>query len=114
MRNRSLFRTFMIVVGIAATMVIVLSQALPEIQGQGSGSKKVKTEQTDKDTDLKVLSAPSDVVPGGVVQMHDVDRSLLEIFTIKTSEIIEFRYDINILSGFFNILFRAIISPNAP
>lgn len=112
MRNRSLFRTFMIVVGIAATMVIVLSQALPEIHG--SGSEKVKTEQADKDTDLKVLSAPSDVVPGGVVQMHDADRSLLEIFTIKTSEIIEFRYDVSIISGFFNILFRAIISPNAP
>jgi len=101
----------MIVAGITATIVIVLSQALPEIS---KPAEKAKTEQNEKSADLKVISAPSDVVPGGITQVNDADRSLLEIFINEPVAEIEFHVDPNILSEFFNILFRAIISPNAP
>lgn len=99
-------------VGITAMLVIVLSQALPKISG--SVNDKVKTEQTEKTSDLKVIAAPSDVVPGGITQVSDVDRSLLETFITERCEAVEFRRDTKIVTGFFNILFRAIISPNAP
>jgi hypothetical protein len=112
MRYRSLLRAFMIVVGITATIVIVLSQALPEISE--SVNEKAKTEQTEKTPDQKVISAPSDVVPGGITQVNDADRSLLETFIYEKCEVIEFNCDPDIFSNFFNILFRAIISPNAP
>jgi len=101
----------MIIAGIAATIAIVLSQALPEISRP---AEKAKTEQKEKTADLKVIAAPSDVVPGGVTQVNDVDRSLVEIFVNEEVEEIEFHCDPNIFSEFFNILFRAIISPNAP
>ena len=112
MKYRSVFRVLMIVVGIAATIAIVLSQALPDISE--SVTEKAKTEQADQTSDLKILPAPSDVVPGGVVQVNDVDRSLLETFVNEEKQVLEFHCDANVLSGFFNILFRAIISPNAP
>ncbi len=112
MPYRSLFRSLMIVAGIAATFVIVLSQALPEISDPVA--EKIKTEQTDKGADQKIIAAPSDGVPGGITQVNDVDRSLLETFVNAHCEEIEFRCDPAVLSEFFNILFRAIISPNAP
>ncbi|MCB0491827.1 MAG: hypothetical protein KDC93_05365 [Cyclobacteriaceae bacterium] len=109
MRNRSFFRVIMIVVGILATIAIVLSQALPE-----QAPEKAQTEQTDQDKDVKILPAPSDVVPGGIVQVNDADRSLLEIFVNEEPKILEFECDDHILSAYLIVLFRAIISPNAP
>lgn len=99
----------MIVVGIVATVAIVLSQALPE-----QSSEKAQTEQTNNETDVKILPAPSDVVPGGIVQVNDADRSLLEIFVNEDPKILDIECDGRILSEYFSILFRAIISPNAP
>ena len=102
----------MIVVGITATMVIVLSQALPEVSG--SKSHKPKTEQTESEAGSQFSTAPSDVVPGGIVQMDEVDRSLLETILNEELEIIIIQGYSNVLSEYLNILFSAIISPNAP
>ena len=109
MWDRSFFRAFMVVVGISATMAIVLSQALP-----GQPTKKAKTEQSEQDTDLKIISAPSDVVPGAAVQVNDADRFLLEVFVNEGPKAVEFECDAHILSGYLSVLFGAIISPNAP
>ena len=102
----------MIAVGIAATLVIVLSQALPDISG--TANKKTQTEQTDQDTDAKLISAPSEAVPGGIIELHDVDRFLLETISTDKEEIFELPDFVVVLTGYFNVLFRAIISPNAP
>ncbi|HCM77699.1 MAG TPA: hypothetical protein DIS90_15055 [Cytophagales bacterium] len=102
----------MIMVGITATMVIVMSQAMPELTGPVK--EKAKTEQTENGSDKTILSAPSDVVPGGIVQVSDVDRHILETFINEEQQVLEFRSDTRILTDYFNILFRAIISPNAP
>ncbi len=102
----------MIVVGITATMVIVLSQALPEISG--SKSQKAKTEQKESEASTQFSSAPSDVVPGGIVQMDDVDRSLLETILNEELEVSVIQGYSNVLSDYLGILFSAIISPNAP
>lgn len=99
----------MIVVGISSTIAIILSQSLLK-----QPSQKEKTEQAEKNADFKIISAPSDVVPGGIVQVNDVDRSLLEIFINEEPKALKFECDTSILSEYFNILFRAIISPNAP
>jgi len=52
--------------------------------------------------------------PGGIVQVSDVDRHILETFINEEQQVLEFRSDTRILTDYFNILFRAIISPNAP
>lgn len=96
-------------VGILATIAIVLSQALPE-----QAPEKAQTEQTDQENDVKILPAPSDVVHGGIVQVNDAQRSLLEIFINEDPKTPVFECDDRILSEYFSILFRAIISPNAP
>lgn len=102
----------MIVVGITATFVIVLSQALPDIYG--STNKKAKTEQSDQEAEVRIVAAPSDVVVGGVVELHDADRFLLETLISQKVETLEILNFAHALSGYFNVLFRAIISPNAP
>lgn len=102
----------MIVVGITAIFVVVLSQALPEVSG--SHAEKAKTEQSDQDSDVKVIAAPSDVVPGGVIQLHDVNRFLLETIIREKVETQEFQKFVYVFSDYFNVLFGAIISPNAP
>ncbi|MEP2668370.1 MAG: hypothetical protein ABJH04_05230 [Cyclobacteriaceae bacterium] len=112
MRNRSFFRIIMIVVGIMATIAIVLSQALPEQAPEKAQMEQ--TDQKDQDNDVKILPAPSDVVPGGIVQVNDADRSLLEIFINEEPKILELECDDHILSAYLSVLFRAIISPNAP
>lgn len=109
MRNRSFFRVVMIMVGIMATVAIVLTQVMPE-----HAPEKVQTEQTDKESDVKILPAPSDIVPGGIVQVNDADRSLLEIFINEEPQVLEFERDDRVLSAYLAVLFRAIISPNAP
>lgn len=102
----------MIGVGVAATFVIVLSHALPEVSG--SNPEKAKTEQTDQSTDIKVIAAPSDVVLGGIIQLQDADRFLIETLLIEKVETLEFQKLAYIFSDYFHVLFRAIISPNAP
>ncbi|MBZ0245194.1 MAG: hypothetical protein K8H85_04535 [Cyclobacteriaceae bacterium] len=109
MQNRSFFRIIMIAVGIMATFAIVLSRTIPE-----PSPEKAKTEQTNQDKDVKILPAPSDVVPGGIVKVNDAERSLLEIFINEDPKILAVECDDRILSEYFSILFRAIISPNAP
>ena len=102
----------MLAVGITATLVIVLSQALPDISGYTNN--KAKTEQADQDAEVRIVAAPSDVVVGGVVELHDVDRFLLETLISQKVETLELPNFAHALSGYFNVLFRAIISPNAP
>lgn len=113
MKYRGLFRRLMIVAGVLATVVIVLSQALPEVSGKAL-VEKAKTEQTEKSTEVQVVSAPSDVVPGGSIQINDVDRALLETLVPEERKVNTFQYCSVVLSDFYNVLFRAIISPNAP
>ncbi len=112
MRYRSLFRTLMIVVGITATFVILLSQALPDVSR--SVERKAQTEQNDKETRVIVISAPSDVVPGGVIELHDAERFLMETINSVEVETLAFPNFAHVLSNYFNVLFRAFISPNAP
>lgn len=114
MRYTSIIRAFMIVVGITATLVIVLSQALPD--ASRAYSKKAKTEQSaEQSGDHTIVASPSDVVPGsGPVQMNDADRSLLETLLVEEVDCAEFHFNPGVFLGYFNVLFRAIISPNAP
>ncbi|MGE0587533.1 MAG: hypothetical protein AB7O48_03100 [Cyclobacteriaceae bacterium] len=113
MKYRRLFRRLMIVAGVLATVVIVLSQALPEVSGKAL-AEKAKTEQTEKSTEIQIVSAPSDVVPGGSIQINDVDRALLETLVPEEREVNTFQSYTVVLSDLYHVLFRAIISPNAP
>ena len=112
MKYRSLYRTLMIGVGVIATLVIVLSQALPEISGEQS--EKIKTEQAEKNAKAQITTIPStDVVLGAAIQIDDVDRSLL--VTLEQGEEVTSGYCVShVLTQYLQVLFRAIISPNAP
>lgn len=103
----------MIVAGVLATIVIVLSQALPEISGKVM-AEKVRTEQTEKNAEVQIHPAPSDGVPGGSIQINDVDRALLETLVSEEEQATTFQCYLGVLTDFHNVLFRAIISPNAP
>lgn len=103
----------MIVVGVVATIVIVLSQALPEISGQAC--EKVKTEQADQATESQTIVVPSsDVVPGGPMQINNVDRALLVTLETEKVEVPAVQCISLAISEYLQVLFSAIISPNAP
>jgi hypothetical protein len=111
-RKKSIYRGFLIAVGLLAAIVIILSQAysLPV-----DSDKKEATEQTDE-TSKTISATPADAVPqGSVVRVDEqVPVSVLEIlgepqniqnFIPRTEAI---------LSNLFKILFQVVIAPNAP
>ncbi len=113
MHYKPLFKAMMILVGLVATVVILLSQALPEISGEVA--EKVKTEQTDKSHEGHTIAVPpSDGFPVVAVQINDVDRALLVTLEAEEKEVPTVQCISNSISAYFHVLFRAIISPNAP
>ncbi|MCA6379648.1 MAG: hypothetical protein IM574_04345 [Cytophagales bacterium] len=115
MNQKALKRGFLMIAGIMAVVVIVLSQVFYEpIQ---PFQKKVATEQSaDKhSTDGTSISAPSDIVShsNAVVVNHppaEVNEKLADTEIRKQSLTVVKKAFVS----FFNTLFRVIISPNAP
>lgn len=113
MNYKSLFRMLMIAVGIVASAVIVLSQALPEMSSEVC--RKAKTEQTEDTSTAPTFVAPSaDVVPGGSMQISDVDRALLVTLEQEEKELPAAECISMAVSEYMHVLLRTIISPNAP
>ena len=104
----------MIVVGLSASMVIVLSQNLPQLPD--SFKEQQITEQTAaSSTEQSYITTPADIVPSGnAVQLNESSRSLLEIILPERTEERAVFYYHNVFVGYFHVLLRAVISPNAP
>lgn len=116
MRRQLLFRVFMLFVGIATAMVITMSQAAN--LSSTSIKEKAKTESKSNDESAPgatyVAVAADIVISGSYVHFDHIVRSLLETIKTEASTVEPIRAETHLLLVYFNVLFRAIISPNAP
>ncbi len=112
MRKKSIYRGFLIAVGLLAALVIILSHAY---SFRVDSDKKAATEQTD-DTSKTISAAPSDAVPqGNLVRVDEnVPVSVLEILGEPESIQKFIPRTEAILSNLFRVLFQVVIAPNAP
>lgn len=113
MRKKSVYRGILIIAGLLAAAVIVLSHSLTELEPK----KATDTEQSDKKSDQKTINTAPDeaVTQASVVKIdeHSPD-SVLETITnsevskkiVPTSE--------KVFGKLFQVLFRIVIAPNAP
>ena len=114
MRNRTFSKGFTLIAGVLAAVVILLSQSF--YQQAQDNLKKVKTEQTDSQSQDKVIiSAPADAVPGsGIIQMDENIPVLVKSIPSDKEDKAVTPQAAKVFTSFYRILFRAIISPNAP
>lgn len=103
----------MLAAGLLAVGVILLSSTFNKIQA--AQVAKAKTEQKASDTQAYV-SAPTEAIPGTAVKLaQDSSPSLLETIFADTQEEETMPPPVaKELVRYFKVLFRAIISPNAP
>ena len=111
--KKQFFRTILMVAGVLTVLVILLSQSF--YQPVENSVLKAKTEQkAGEHNGATNISVPADVVPIAAMQLADNIPTLLKTLALDPeSEKISFP-NIEILTPYFNILFRTIISPNAP
>jgi hypothetical protein len=113
MRKRSVYRGILIVAGLLAAMVIILSHSFSRFE-----SKKVAaTEQSDEKSDQKtVISVPAEAVTQASVVKIDEQSPDTLLETLTTSNI-SHKYipsTEKIFNRLFHVLFRIVIAPNAP
>jgi hypothetical protein len=94
-------------------VVILLAQSLyfPAEKDLALSREKQKTEQA---PGAAIIHAPADVVPSPSVQLDEISPTALKTFTPDEKGTDPFFGITRILTPYFKILFRAIISPNAP
>jgi len=112
MKFKGSIRFFMLLTGILAALVIMLS---PSVSGVDLCVKeKLKTEKQ-ANTDAKVSVAPADAVTSPVaVQIDEHSPSLLQqIFQAENAEDTPV-VDLNEFVPYLKVLFRTLIAPNAP
>jgi hypothetical protein len=111
--KKQVFRIFLMIAGVLTVLVILLSQSF--YQPVENGQSKAKANQkAGEQTGATHISAPADVVPSPAIQLADHIPTLLKSFIAGEEHEKTFFPEIEILTAYFNILFRAIISPNAP
>lgn len=99
-----------LVAGVLTVLVILLSQSLYFPSGPSIKKEKQKTEQHG----LTIINAPADVVPTPSVQLNEGLPALLKPVIAAEENSEPFFTPVEILRPYLKILFRAIISPNAP
>ena len=109
MKNKMIQRVTMLVAGLVAAMVILLSQSFYE----GKIQAKAKTEQSEKEATF--ISAPSDLVPGSTtIQLNENAPSLISVLQLPEIKTF-FRPVVKLIPlTFFKTLFRTVISAQAP
>jgi hypothetical protein len=99
------------IVGLLTATVITLSHVYKAPHQQAE--KKTATEQTE--SDKTVITAPTEAVIHGAVQVDEqVPQTLLEVLPepqVATGFVPQTK---KLVSSFLRTLFRVIISPNAP
>lgn len=114
MSLRPIAKHFMIGVGIAATVVIVLLQAFPEISSPFPEEAKARQATEQKDT-AAVVSVPADAVAGGApMQVNEAERTLIDTLLNPKGLATEVKIFTHIPGDYLSVFLRACISPNAP
>lgn len=114
MRKTFQYRPVMMVAGVLAALIILFSQSFyHEAQ---SNLKKIQSEQSsDQEVPQTFISAPSDAVVNSTVEnVNEQVPSLLEELFTTDEEAEAVSIIPTFFGNFFQTLFRAIISPNAP
>jgi aspartate carbamoyltransferase regulatory subunit len=113
MRKKSVYRGILIIAGLLAAAVIVLSHSLTELEPK----KVADTEQSDKKSDQKtVITAPAEAVTQASVVKIDEQSPDSVLETITNSEISKkiIPTPEKVFDKLFQVLFRMVIAPNAP
>jgi len=113
-RNKSIYRGFLIAAGLLAALVIILSHSYTLAAKQ---EKKTATEQKSEQSEKKVIiTAPADFLPqASVVRVDEqVPVSVLEILGEPQQVQNLIPRTETVLTSLFKTLFRVVIAPNAP
>lgn len=112
--KKRVYRSILMVVGLLAATVIVLSHVFKA--PEEIAEKKPATEQSAKSESKTVISAPSEaVMQGTAVQVDEqAPQTLLEVLAEPQSNTGFVPVAKELFSSFLKTLFRVIISPNAP
>jgi hypothetical protein len=107
-------RMILMIAGVLTVVVILLSQSF--YHPAENDLSKVKTEQkTDQHPHAAIMiNAPADVVPSSAIQLDENIPTLLKTPAAQKENEETFFPGVEIVAPYFKILFRAIISPNAP
>ncbi len=113
MRKKSVYRGILIIAGLLAAAVIILSQSLIQLEPR----KVADTEQSDEKPDQKtVISAPAEAVTQASVVKIDEQSPDTVLETLTSSEVSN-KYIPSTEKAFnklFRLLFQVVIAPNAP
>lgn len=100
----------MMVAGVLAALLIVLSQSFYH-----QAKEKAKSEQKADENAQSFISAPNDAVSQtNIVQLDDQVPSLKESILSEEKQPVQPVIKPEVFTRYFKVLFRAIISPNAP
>lgn len=112
MRKKSVYRGILIIAGLLAAAVIILSHSFSQLEPK----KVVDTEQSDEKSDQTVISAPSEAVTQASVVKIDEQSPDTVLETLSNSEVSK-KYipsSEKVFNKLFDILFQIVIAPNAP
>ncbi len=110
MKSKSLQRAFLLVSGLCAVAVILLSQAFYT----GNTVSKAKTEKAKGKTEV-AIQAPADMAAQGqAVELNHSQPAVAEELNLSDDKNEKAVFIQKIATDFFKTLFRVIISPNAP
>jgi len=104
--KKQVSRIILMIAGVLTVVVILLSQSL--YKETPPSKQKQKTEEA------VVIQAPADVVPSPSVQMDEVFPTLLKALIRDEEGTATFFSTSELFTPYLKMLFRAIISPNAP
>jgi starvation-inducible outer membrane lipoprotein len=112
--KKRVYRSILMVVGLLAATVIVLSHVFKA--PEELAAKKPATEQSADSDSKTVISAPTEaVMQGTAVQVDEqAPQTLLEVLAEPQSNTGFVPVAKELFSSFLKTLFRVIISPNAP
>jgi hypothetical protein len=112
MRKRSVYRGVLIVAGLLAAVVIILSHSFIKLEPK----KAADTEQSDEKSDKTVIAAPADAVTQASVVKIDEQSpdALLETLSKPEASNKYVPSSEKIFNRLFHVLFRIVIAPNAP
>ena len=114
MRKKSVYRGILIIAGLLAAAVIILSHSLTQLE---PNKKIVDTEQSDEKSDQKtVITAPVEAVTQASVVKIDEQSPDTVLETLSYSEVSD-KYipsSEKVFNKLFHVLFQVVIAPNAP
>src|SRR5258708_4217375 len=109
--KKPLFRMLLMIAGVLTVVVILLAQSVYFPVEKDLALAKQKSEHV---PGTAMIQAPADVVPSPSVQLDEISPAPLKTSVPAEKDINPFFPITRIFTPYFKILFRAIISPNAP